>query len=156
MSPPDARVLSLASELERDWTSVESHRTRSLEVDPHASGPNRAYVAVALDHAYEAFESFLVRAARGLGLPLPVGDRWHVEILRAFAEEIAGVRPAVVPPEVLDDWEQLLGFRHFFRHAYRVELDPAKLAVNVERLGRAVGATRPMAVALVEALRSSP
>jgi hypothetical protein len=39
-------------------------------------------------------------------------------------------RPAPLSPSVVADLQRLLGFRHFFRHAYAVELDPKQLHVN--------------------------
>jgi hypothetical protein len=58
----------------------------------------------------------------------------------------------LIPVEAEGDWEKLLGFRHFLRHAYAVELDPLQLGRNVERLERAVAATEPLMAAVIAAL----
>ena len=39
------------------------------------------------------------------------------------------------------NWDGLLRFRHFLRHAYVVDLSPSDLALNRARLDRAVAAT---------------
>jgi hypothetical protein len=44
---------------------------------------------------------------------------------------------------VLADWDALLRFRHFLRHAYVLGLDAERLASNIDRLERAVAATDP-------------
>lgn len=57
----------------------------------------------------------------------------------------------IVAGEDIDDWLELLRFRHFLRNAYRVELDWAKLARNAERVAQLhPGAVASIAV--VEAL----
>ncbi len=67
---------------------------------------------------------------------------------------LPGVRPPVFPREVEKDWDHLLGFRHFLRHAYAVELDPDRLQASVLCLQRAVAATAPALEALVSTLSS--
>lgn len=44
-----------------------------------------------------------------------------------MALQIEQVRPAVISPESRDLLQRLLGFRHFFRHAYAVDLDGNRL-----------------------------
>jgi len=43
--------------------------------------------------------------------------------------DIDGVRPAVFSGATIGVLRRLLGFRHFFRHAYAVELDAQRLAI---------------------------
>jgi len=148
----NARLGLLRAELARDWDAVRAHLSNALSVDPAASAPCAAYVALSLDHACQAFENVLLRLERGLGLPERQGDAWHRALLADGAMAIAGVRPAVFPAEVEGDWEELLRFRHFLRHAYVATLDPVRLAANTARLARATQATEPFVQALVAAL----
>ena len=154
MSIESARVLAAAADIARDWDAVEAQCARAQDVDAAASAPNAAYVAVALDHAYQAFESLLVRVERMLDLPARTGERWHAEILRDACLPIDGLRPALVPQEAQRAWQHILAFRHFFRHAYRVELEPAKLATNAAHLEAAIEICRPSIAALIDALRA--
>lgn len=118
-----------------------------------ASGlPESALVALSLDHAYQAFESMLVRLERVLGLPARAGSEWHGAVLADATLDLPDVRPAVVATEHHRDWADLLAFRHFLRHAYTVELDAEKLVKNVTSLGRAVDGTEPRVVALLASL----
>jgi hypothetical protein len=153
MSAADARLALLAAEIDRDFAEVKRQLERAEQHDPSASGPNAAWVALALDHAYAAFESLLVRSERALDLPPRQGERWHLDLLEASALDVPGLRPAIVPREALSDWLELLKFRHFLRHAYAADLDPKRLADNVSRLRRAAAATAPKVGALVAALR---
>lgn len=153
MSPADARTLVLAAEIERDLAQVERHAERSQRVSPEGGDPEAAYVALALDHAYQAFESLLVRVERSLGLPRREGAEWHREILREAALPIAGLRPAIIPEAAEQAWGELLGFRQFLRQAYSYDLDAQRLLVLRQHLHDAVAATVPRVTQFVEGLR---
>jgi hypothetical protein len=152
VSPTDVRLAALKVEVERDWREVGRQLERARSVDPAGSAPEAAFVALALDHAYQAMEQALLTLERGLRLPERAGEHWHRSLLRDATEPLPGVRPALIPAEAEGDWEKLLGFRHFLRHAYAAELDPLELARNVERLVRAVAATEPLMAAVIAAL----
>lgn len=152
MSPVDVRVLAARAEIERDWAGVLRQLERARSVDPAAGDPEASLVALALDHAYEGFEQILLRLERALSLPERTGASWHRSLLCDAATPIAGVRPALFPAQAEQDWEQLLGFRHFLRHAYAAELDPERLRRNVDHLSRAVERTDPMLQALLATL----
>lgn len=152
MSPVDVRVLAARAEIERDWAGVVRQLARARSVDPAAGDPEASLVALALDHAYEGFEQILLRLERALSLPERAGASWHRSLLSDAAAPIAGVRPALFPALAEQDWEQLLGFRHFLRHAYAAELDPERLSRNVDHLARAVESTDPMLQALLATL----
>lgn len=154
MSPLDARTARLLSDIRRDWQQVKAHLERGRTVNAESGAPQQALIALSLDHAYQAFETLLVRLERALGLPERDGSTWHAQILFESGEPLEGLRPAVYPSSAARDWDELLRFRHFFRHAYVVELDPAKLAANMDRLERAVGATDPYVAALIGALEA--
>ena len=82
-----------------------------------------------------------MRLERVAGLPERTGASWHTALLADAAVEVPGLRPPLFPAEAHADWDALLRFRHFLRHAYVVDLDPSKLVVNLDRLDRAVAAT---------------
>lgn len=157
MSPPSperARLAALAAELERDWLMVLRHLDLARSVEASTGRPEAALVALSLDHAYQAFETLLVRIERALGLPERAGAEWHRQILADAAWPIDGLRDRIVAAESERDWDQLRRFRHFLRHAYTTELDAERLAANVERLTRAVAADEPAIRALIDVLRT--
>lgn len=155
MSPVEARLLQLCADLERDWEAVRLHLGRADSADPSASPPNAAYVALALHHAYEAFETLLVRIEKSLSLRARQGSDWHVSILTDAAGPIDGLRPAVLPPGSFDDWLEVLKFRHFLRHAYVAQLDGRRLAETRARLRRAVTVTGARVDELLKHFRES-
>lgn len=152
MSPADARITVLVAECRRDWSAVELHLARAASVDPAAGPAEAALIALSLDHAYQAFETILVRIERALGLPERSGASWHTSVLVDASLDLPGLRPALHAPEVGREWDALLRFRHFLRHAYVIDLDPGKLRLNRARLQRAVGGTQPGLEALLATL----
>lgn len=152
MSPAEARLAATGAALRRDWGEVQRQLARARSMDPHADAAAAAYVALALDHAYQALEQVLVAIERGLGLPARAGERWHRAALADACRPIPGLRPALLPPEAELDWAELLSFRHFLRHAYAADLDPERLRRNVDRLQRAVALTDPVLSVTLAAL----
>lgn len=155
MSPLDARMTVLIEEIRRDWSAVRDQLARARGANAATSVESAAYVALALDHAYQAFETMLVRVERAHGLPERAGATWHASLLADASMALPKLRPAVFPRESLREWEALLRFRHFLRHAYGVELEPVRLAENVERLARAFAASDTTVQALLDAMSAS-
>ena len=81
MSPADARRLQLVSDIRRDWGQVKAQLDAARSVDPGRTAPEAAHVALALHHAYQAFETMLVRIERALGLVERDGATWHMSLL---------------------------------------------------------------------------
>ena len=156
MSPADGRIVQLVAEIERDWLQVKEQLARSQSVDATVGEAQAALVALSLDHAYQAFETILLRIERALGLPERQGSHWHSRALDDASAPLVGLRPPVFPPAARGDWEALLRFRHFLRHAYAVPLDPEELAKNRTRLERAVARSADFVTSLVDVLRRMP
>ncbi len=65
---------------------------------------------------------------------MPVGAAWHVELLSQMQIEIEGLRPRVMPSEIWQPMQELRKFRHFFRNAYVLDLDPERVRHRTEEL----------------------
>lgn len=91
-------------------------------------------LGVNLHAYYTAFETLLERVARLLDEEVPSGPTWHRDLLLQMKIELPGLRPAVVASQLLPELEELRKFRHFFRNAYVLELDPHKTRAHGERV----------------------
>lgn len=69
-------------------------------------------------------------------------DRYRTDLPTAMAVDVPGVRSAIPAPSTLPPLRHLPAFRHFFRHAYSVTLDPAKIEALAREQVRADGALR--------------
>lgn len=122
------RVLGLCTDLRADLGALEKRRA---DVDAAMSGScatlpviaRAAVLAVALHGYFGAAESALTRIARELDGGVPSGADWHRSLLERAGREVRELRPAVFGEQSVVVLRRLLGFRHFFRHAYAVDLD---------------------------------
>ncbi|MBN1422324.1 MAG: hypothetical protein JXP34_26350 [Planctomycetes bacterium] len=87
-----------------------------------------------LHHIYTGIEGIFERIALALDGSVPGGPRWHRDLKRAMALEMAGIRPAVLREETVRQLEEYLAFRHFFRHAYAIEPDWTRIGPLVRNL----------------------
>ncbi len=149
MSPDDRAALAHLARLRAEIQADRDGMARCVAdvdmslADWHGAPPGRPLLvlaAVGLHGWYTALESILERIARSLDGTLPRGDTWHRDLVSQALVELPGVRPAVLPRETLPPLLALLAFRHFFRHAYAVDLDPVRLRVEIERLKAIDGA----------------
>jgi hypothetical protein len=132
-----ARIRRVRRDLAADIASMQEHRDRLQEhLEASDSAAECAVLAVAIHHYYTALEGALERSIRFLDGSLPEGPDWHRSLLVEASKPLPDVRPAILSAEHMDDLEQLLRFRHFFRHAYAVSLDMRKLTRNAERIAR--------------------
>ncbi len=139
---------ALLAEIRADRLALDHHRAAvdtTLVTAPWPAGdPLLSVVAVSIHHYYCGVEAIFERVARRFE-GLPAGQRWHRDLLDAMQLNIDGVRPALISRELRSDLGQLLGFRHFFRHAYAVAFDPSRLEDTARILSRA---HRPLGAAL--------
>ena len=127
----------LVTEITADVLVLESVARLCIEAQPALARSTRAItamVAVDLHRYYTATENVLERIERCIGALPPSGPAWHKDLLLGATRELADARPAILSPAVAPDLERLLAFRHFFRHAYAVDFDPARLGDLVSQL----------------------
>jgi hypothetical protein len=127
---PDERMERLAEEVRTELSRIEAVVGELSEgaklLTPDCPSMTRMGMAGHLHSFYTGCEVILARIARAAGR-IPKGERWHKAILFESAAAIEGVRPAVLKARTATVLDALLDFRHFFRNAYGVKLDVAKL-----------------------------
>jgi ribonuclease HepT-like protein len=163
MSPAEvasAVRLRLASDIETELASQTRVAERIAALRSRlAAEPGDWVVAAAMafeiERWYTAVESLLVRILRTLEGDVPAGPARHRELLRAASLAVEPLRPALVSPAAEGDLRELLGFRHFARHAYDVEPEPARMLEHGDRVARLQVALGASMVELVLRLRSA-
>ncbi len=135
-----ARLARLAAELDLDRAALVARRDETAEllegweVEPGLPRAELVLVAVNVHGYYTALETALERIARVIDDHVPTGPGWHTELLAQMRVEVPALRPAVVSASILPELHELRRFRHFFRNAYVLELDPARVRAQAERL----------------------
>jgi hypothetical protein len=83
---------------------------------------------------YSAVEDLLKIVAATFENNIADASRWHSELVDRMVMNVEGVRPRFLSSATAALLHRIRSFRHFFRHAYRVDLDGAEIQINVERV----------------------
>lgn len=122
----DARVMRRAIEI------LESRLRDSTE-------SRWAAAAFEINRTYNILEKAFERLCETFENHLQKTGRYHDTLIERVTLELKGIRPAFLPAEAVRDVRELKGFRHLFRHAYDLDLDPARITEAAERATRVVG-----------------
>ena len=122
------RVALFKAELSDQWKEVVRLHTRIKEglkgfKESQEKVDSMGYKLHNLYCAYEELFEIVARYFENQVEP----ERCHADLLRRMKLNIPGVRPALVSEETYAFLDELRRFRHFFRHAYGVDLDPEKV-----------------------------
>jgi len=140
-----AKLARLSAEVAIDAAALAARAEETTTLlstwDDRATLPRAELMLVAanLHGYYTALETLCERVARQLDESLPTGAAWHADLLSQMQVEVPGLRPPVIPAEVVGDLHELRKFRHFYRNAYVLDFDPLLVHSHAERLVRVHG-----------------
>jgi hypothetical protein len=125
----DDKILILVNSLHRD---LEAIATLYDELDRHPLTPETPpdtliVIAYHLHNLYNAFENIFLNIAAVFENSVDEMQRWHAQLLERMQLDVMPLRPAVIDEASYDALDELRRFRHLFRHAYRIKLDPLRL-----------------------------
>jgi len=136
----NAQIRTLKADIAADIQAVtEIYASLNAYPDTPTGQEQVVTVAYYLHNLYCAFESIFQRVAEAFENQIPDRTTWHVELLHRMTLDIEGIRPRLISPAAFDSLDELRRFRHLFRSAYRLRLDPERLAL-VRRKARALEA----------------
>jgi hypothetical protein len=132
----NAQIQVLKADIAADLRAIAEIYT-SLNVYPDTLINQEQVIAVAyyLHNLYCAFESIFQRVAEVFENQIPDRTAWHAGLLHRMTLDIEGIRPRLISPVAFDGLDELRRFRHLFRSAYRLRLDPERLTLVRRKAG---------------------
>ena len=131
-------MTSLRERVEAEFENIERVLAEFPEDRSYAelSMLELAGVAALLHNFYNGIENILKYVVQNLSFDLPEGDSWHRDLVNlATSEKLIGESTAA-------DLRPYLAFRHFFVHAYALDLQPERLEPLSNKAGETFSSFR--------------
>ena len=134
------KIALLKANIDADIREIESLYAR---LGDYASAANTEQAILAgyyLHNLYNAFENICFNVAKTFENQLDDRSQWHAVLLKRMTLNVEGIRPRLLSDDVYRCLDELRRFRHVFRNAYTIELDPQRIenviaqAQQLERL----------------------
>jgi hypothetical protein len=88
-------------------------------------------IAYQIHNLYGSTEDLLKIVAAYFENNITDTPQWHSALLRRMSQNIPEIRPFFISVSTYEILNSLRGFRHFFRHAYGVDLEYEQLKINL-------------------------
>lgn len=132
----DGERLTLHRRVRKDLETLEKHWAElgNAELDaPEIDKRQVVFVGYCLHHLYSAAENIFRNIAEAFGNHLDARSALYADLLDRMRLDLTPLRPAVIDDESLDELDELRRFRHVFRAAYSVDLDPERMALVLRK-----------------------
>ena len=91
-----------------------------------------AAAAFEINRTYNILEKAFERLCESFENHLEKTGRYHDTLIERVTLELKEIRPAFLPADAVREVRELKGFRHLFRHAYDLDLDPVRVTAAAE------------------------
>ena len=117
--------------LERLWGQLDAARPSQDAGEEHLIA-----IAYRLHNVYSACENIFHNIAAVFEDSSDKNSGWHAKLLRRMGLDLSPLRPAVIDDEAAGCLDEMRRFRHLFRAAYGIELDPQRLELVLAKSGQ--------------------
>jgi len=132
---PAASIAILKANLEADRQDIEKlyAHLRTYTVEMLTDQEKTIAASYYLNNLYSAFENICLNVARTFENQIDDRSQWHSTLhstlLKRMTLDIEGIRPKLWSDRSYQDLNELRRFRHVFRNAYTIDLDPQRIAI---------------------------
>lgn len=124
----NAELLVLDRNIRADLEAIAKiYEELPASLDASASRDVLIVASYHLNNLYNAVENIFRNVATTFENSIDDKAGWHSQLLQRMRLDLSPLRPAVIDREVYDRLDELRRFRHLFRAAYTIELDPDRL-----------------------------
>ncbi len=123
-------MASLKSKIEAEYENIDRLILELPEKErlPFLEFLQLAGVATILHNFYNGIENILKLILNEKNIPLPEGGSWHKDLLELAEEK------GIIAKSTREQVGEYLSFRHFFSHAYALDLYAERLEPLVENI----------------------
>ena len=123
-------MASLKSKIEAEYETIDRLilELPKKERLPFLEFLQLAGVATILHNFYNGIENILKLILNEKNIPLPEGGSWHKDLLKLAEEK------GIITKSTREQVGEYLSFRHFFSHAYALDLYAERLEPLVENI----------------------
>ena len=117
----------LEEELGKDAGALEEAAAQARRMLEESSAGHLPACGHELNRFYNILEKSFERVAEAFENHFDKRGDYHGRLIERMNLEIRDIRPAFLPDDLLGPVREIKGFRHVFRHAYDLRLDPERL-----------------------------
>ena len=132
----DEKYLTLSHRISADLETLDRlwNHLSTAEV-PSEKTAEETLIAIGyrLHNLYTAAENIFQNIAKAFGNQMEDRSAWHAELLDRMRLDLLPLRPAVIDDDAYEKLHELRRFRHLFRAAYGIELDPERMELVLRK-----------------------
>jgi len=128
-------LTGIAKRIRREIAELEKLREHALRRWQKAAKDEDYLGSVGFDlqSFYQGLERVFEIIAKSIDRSLPTGEKWHKMLLDQMADEVVGIRPAVISMETKQALDDFRMFRHLAHNIYTFNLDPRRIKTLIEK-----------------------